>query len=130
MPKLAIILTLATAVTLLSSSADGDACRYFLRVPADLDFPDTPHFDTTIVRTTACKEQLLWFPSGGTETKYLVRMDTIERTLHFFSGQTEKQWLDVSSLPSGTYTVSMFACSNGGSFTLRLSWKEAKYPKW
>jgi hypothetical protein len=130
MQKLAIILTIAIAMTLLSSFGLGDACRYFLRVPADMDIPDTPPFDTTIVRTTACREQLIWFPSGGTETKYIVRKDTIERTLHFFNGQTEKQWLNVADLPSGTYDVSMFACGNGGSFTLRLAWRDEKYPKW
>src|SRR5262245_62118402 len=122
-----VLLILTTAIGLgltIMSFNEGDACRYFLRVPPDLDVPGTPHFDTTIVRTHACAEQYLWFPSGGTETMYIVRMDTIKRELHFFTGETEKQWLDVAGLPSGTYAVSMMACGNGGGFTLRLKWEK------
>ena len=120
----AILLSSLTLWLLVSSFNEDDACRYFLRVPPDMDLPGTRHFDTTIVRTFACKEQYLWFPSGGTETSYVVRMDTIERKLHFFMGETEKQWLDVADLPSGTYNVGMMACGNGGGFTLRLKWEK------
>lgn len=98
----------------------GGTCNYELRVPPDLDVPGTPHFDTTIVRTTNCSKHMLWFPTQGTETEYILSLDTVKRSVHFFHEETDKQWLDITHLPGGSYQVHLLACGNGGFFTLRI----------
>ncbi len=32
----------------------------------------------------------------------------------------EKQWLDITDLPVGSYNVNLLACGNGGSFTITV----------
>jgi hypothetical protein len=107
-------------LTVGCSALVNDTCTYHLSVPPDLDLPNTPHFDTTIVRSPGCSKHMLWFPAGGTETRYILQMDTVRRDLHFSKAEVDKQFLDITNLPSGAYEVHLLACSNGGSFTLRI----------
>lgn len=97
-----------------------DTCRYQLNVPADIDVPETPAFDTTIVRTVGCMHHLLRFPSWGTGTAYKITGNGIEREVGFMTDEEEKQWFDITDLPSGRFTVNLFSCGNGGSFTLSI----------
>jgi hypothetical protein len=109
------------AIVLLACAAfTTGTCTYELRVPPDLDVPGTPHFDTTIVRTANCSKHLLRFPPQGTETEYTLSHDTVKRSVHFTHDEVDKQWLDITHLPSGTYNVHLQACGNGGFFTLRI----------
>ena len=97
-----------------------DTCRYLLSVPADIDVPETPAFDTTIVRTPSCKQHLLHFPSWGTGTSYKLNGNGVEREVGFAMDEKEKQWLDITDFPSGSYNVHLMACGNGGFFTLNI----------
>jgi len=97
-----------------------DTCRYVLRVPADIDFPETPAFDTTIVRNAACQHHLLHFPSWGTGTTYKISGSSVEREVGSTFGEQEKQWLNITDMPAGDYHVWLLACGNGGFFTLRI----------
>lgn len=99
---------------------DVDTCRYQLHVPADIDMPETPAFDTTIVRTAGCMHHLLRFPSWGTETTYKITGNVLERSVGFGIDEKEKQWLEISDLPVGDYSVHVLACGNGGFFKLRI----------
>ena len=99
---------------------DLDTCRYLLQVPADIDHPETPHFDTTIVRSNGCITHMLHFPAQGTETEYALQMDSVKRDLHFTFDEVKRQWLDITDLPAGEYQVRLLACGNGGGFTLRI----------
>lgn len=132
-PTIAMRSTILSLVLIaLSSTATArcpvasDTCRHQLRIPADLDVPTTPHFDTLIVRG-GCSTQLLFFPRQGTSTTY--RIFPAEQfaanaaplaELGFHADEEHAQWLDVTDLPRGTYTVWLLACGNGGFFTLRV----------
>ncbi len=115
-----LYMALFICTTVTCGSVGITECRYELHIPLDLDFPETPHFDTTIVRTTTCVKHLLRLPPQGTETRYIFRMDTVERDLHFGFDEDSKQWLDISLMPAGEYHVRLLACGNGGSFTLHI----------
>ncbi len=100
-----------------------DTCFYLINVPPDIDVPETPHFDTTIVRVINCKIQVLKLPGWGTETKYtLMRMDSVihfNKSVSFWAGQRYGM-IDITDLPPGIYGMGLLACGNGGSFTIRL----------
>lgn len=100
-----------------------DTCFYTINVPADIDVPTTPHFDTTIVRAENCKTQMLKLPEWGTQTTYiLTRMDSvinIQKAVSFSAGQ-HYGMIDITDLPAGTYGMGLMACGNGGGFTLHL----------
>lgn len=97
-----------------------DTCEYRLQVPANLDLPSSPHFDTTIVRNAGCKHHLLYLPSWGTGSTYKLKGNGVEREVGFITEQEEKQWLDITDMPVGSYHVDLLACGNGGSFTLTV----------
>lgn len=102
-----------------------DTCFYELRVPADLDLPSTPLFDTTIVRSSNCKIHILKLQSWGTETEYrltgTIKGKTYQRSAHFFHGETNgKSFIDITNLPAGNYGISLLACGNGGGFGLTI----------
>lgn len=97
-----------------------DTCRYMLKVPADIDLPETPAFDTTFVRTETCKYHLVHFPNWGTGTTYKISGNGVEREVGFVTDEAEKQWLDITDLPVGSYNVNLLACGNGGSFTITV----------
>ena len=116
-----------SALLLFSSAGPGDdprsVCLYSLKIPADLDVPTTPHFDTTIVRSKACIHHVLILPSQGTETSYTISpaessVKLEPMIVHFFHGS--KGQLDITNLPAGKYSVSLMACGNGGGFTLSI----------
>lgn len=102
-----------------------DTCFYLIKVPPDLDVPGTPYFDTLIVRKEQCSVHALELPSWGTETSYVffpadtaVKISGIHLSTHFFHGQ--HGIIDITSLPAGSYSVSLMACGNGGSFSVRI----------
>lgn len=98
-----------------------DTCYYSLRVPPDMDHPETPPFDTTIVRRSGCISHWLQFPAQGTSTTYRLQRDTIVREVGFYMhDESEAEWLDISTLPPGEYHVTLLACGNGGSFALNI----------
>jgi hypothetical protein len=100
---------------------DFDTCYYSLRVPADMDHPETPPFDTTIVRLKGCTSHWLQFPAQGTGTTYRLQRDTLVREVGFYMhDEGGRDWLDISTLPSGMYHVTLLACGNGGGFTLNI----------
>ena len=100
-----------------------DTCFYIVNVPPDIDFPETPHFDTTIVRADNCKTQVLKLWGWGTQTGYtLTRNDSVikvYKSVSFWAGQPYGI-IDITNLPSGTYGMGLMACGNGGGFTIRL----------
>ena len=77
---------------------DFDTCRYSLKVPVDIDMPETRAFDTTIVRTVGCKYHLLHFPTWGTGTTYKITGGGVEREVGFVTDEEEKQWLDIAAV--------------------------------
>lgn len=106
-------------------AANSDTCFYSLRLPADLDVPSTPHFDTTIVRGKDCKVHILKLQSWGTETEYRISATiggkNYSRNAHFFhSYPPQPQWIDITDLPAGKYSGYLTACGNGGSFGLEI----------
>ncbi|HVD98050.1 MAG TPA: hypothetical protein VNB90_07575 [Cytophagaceae bacterium] len=100
------------------SGQDKDTCFYTLEVPANIDLPETPHFDTTIVRSANCAVHILVLQSWGTETSYTLSTFMRNKHAHFFTG--EKGSMDISGLSSGAYEMNLIACGNGGTFTLRI----------
>ena len=100
-----------------------DTCFYTIHVPADIDVPGTPHFDTTIVRAINCKKQFLKLPEWGTQTTYtLTRMDSVvhvQREISFHFSQ-HYGMIDITDLPPGAYGMGLLACGNGGGFTIYL----------
>lgn len=102
-----------------------DTCFYTIHVPADIDFPQTPYFDTTIVRSINCKTQVLKLPGWGTGTTYILTRDdsviNVNKEISFLIPQRYGM-IDITTLPEGNYNMQLFACGNGGSFTLRLKW--------
>lgn len=108
-----------------------DTCRYTVDVAADLDMPDSTHrrsTDVWLLRSPYCATHLAHFPAWGTETKYTIEggpgsgVDTSgqEAVLHSIGKRAEQLSLDVTSWPPGDYSVTLVACSNGGSFLLKL----------
>jgi hypothetical protein len=100
-----------------------DTCFYTINVPPDIDFPETPHFDTTIVRAENCETQMLKLPRWGTQTDYtLMRNDSVIKVHKRVSFHAGKRYglIDITDLPAGTYGMGLTACGNGGSFTIRL----------
>jgi hypothetical protein len=97
-----------------------DTCLYALSVPPDIDMPETPAFDTTIVRAAGCEHHMLHFPAWGTGTDYKITGNGLERSVGFGIDEKEKQWLEISDLPVGDYSVHLLACGNGGFFKLRI----------
>ncbi len=99
-----------------------DTCFYLLKVPANLDVPTTPHFDTTIVKISNCSIHILRLPSWGTETEYTLTVKEGEkyksRSAQFFSGHYGM--IDITNLPAGVYGMGLSACGNGGGFTIRI----------
>jgi hypothetical protein len=99
-----------------------DTCNYYLKLPADLDLPTTPPFDTTFYRKEECKTLILNVASWGTSSSYtLISEDsnlTIERTVHIYAG--ERGCINITDLPKGTYIGRLMACGNGGSFRITL----------
>ena len=90
---------------------------------ADIDFPETPHFDTTIERAINCRTQVLKLKGWGTETSYtLTRNDSVIKVHRSVSFSAFKRYgvIDITDLPEGTYEMSLLACGNGGGFTVRL----------
>lgn len=102
------------------SDAPPEKCLYLVKLPADLDLPNTPHFDTTIVRSVGCKHHVLHFPGWGTGTTYKLDGNGVEREVGFTNGDKKEQWMDITDLPTGSYSVKLWACGNGGNFTLRI----------
>ena len=103
-----------------------DTCFYSLIVPPNLDLPESPSFDTTILRDGYCNIHILNLESWGTETEYiLIPRDTSDkksfRKCHFYHiDGPEKGTMDISSLDTGHYTMWLLACGNGGFFGLTL----------
>lgn len=110
-----------------------DTCRYDVMVLEDLDVPVAQgaqgrNTDVWLLRSAYCGTHLAKFPSWGTETFYTITggpgsgVDTSGHgaQLHFTHDEENKQWLDVTDLPPGDYTVSLIADGNGGSFILKL----------
>jgi len=97
-----------------------DTCFYYLKVPRDIDMPETPYFDTTITRSPECSVHMLVLQSWGTSTSYTLNSSELkhERSAHFSSGQ--KGVMDITDLPAGEYGMGLMACGNGGGFTLRI----------
>jgi hypothetical protein len=100
-----------------------DTCFYTVNVPPNIDYPETPHYDTTIVRAENCKTQVLKLWGWGTQTDYtLTRNDSVikvHRSVGFFASQ-RYGLIDITDLPNGTYEMGLLACGNGGGFTVRL----------
>jgi hypothetical protein len=108
-----------------SVSNHSDTCFYQLHIPADLDHPETPFYDTLFIRDTSCKIQIVRLPSQGTETEYhltgTINGKTYSRNAHFLYGKTSNSNLmDITDLPSGTYRMQLLACGNGGGFGLTI----------
>lgn len=102
---------------------NADTCFYTIHVPADIDFPETPHFDTTIVRSLNCNKQFLRLPSWGTQTDYTISRDDSLIKIHrstLFSMKQGQGLIDITDLPNGTYAMYLMACGNGGGFTIYL----------
>lgn len=105
-----------------------DTCRYELQVAPDLDVPGTVNTDAWVLRSPYCGTHLLHFPAQGTQTAYAISGGTAadlgtsayQGRVAFNIGEEEKQWLDVTALPAGDYTISLLACGNGGTFVLKL----------
>src|SRR5688572_17627457 len=65
-----------------------DTCRYILNVPANIDMPSTPPFDTIIHRNKSCRVHILELPSWGTETSYTITSEAGDkRSAHFFTDE-------------------------------------------
>jgi len=94
----------------------GDTCFYVIKVPADLDLPSTLPFDTTIVRRAACKIHIVKLPSWGTETSYTL----IAAGKPADNKKSQSGAIDITTLAAGTYNMSLMACGNGGSFTVKI----------
>jgi hypothetical protein len=101
-----------------SMSEKKDTCFYYLKIPRDIDMPETPYFDTTIVRSSDCTVHILVLQSWGTQTSYILSSTKEERTASFNSGKNGT--MDITNLPEGKYGMSLMACGNGGGFTLRI----------
>jgi len=97
-----------------------DTCYYSLKVPPNLDFSETATFDTTIVRGGPCGVHLLRFPPWGTQSDYYITGDGMVDSLGFTFDQDSLQWLDITTMVTGSYAVRLLACGNGGDFTLRI----------
>jgi hypothetical protein len=110
----------AAAVADREMALGHDTCRYVLNVPPDIDMPEAPAFDTTIVRSVGCKKHMLFFPAWGTGTSYEITNEAISQMVYFRIEVKEKQWLDITELPEGDYGIHLLACGNGGFFTLRI----------
>jgi|GEM_PF-1652867 len=104
-----------------------DTCWQDVHVPADLDLPDTNYRDAWVIRSPYCGTHFARFPAWGTGTTYIitfipylpdVKKDPV--TIGFLSGEEALQWVDMSDWPVGDHSVSLFACGNGGTFTLKL----------
>lgn len=109
-----------------NKSANNDTCFYSIHIPADMDKPGKPHYDTTIVRKKDCKENTIRFDGWGFETNYVLSpADTSslkgfkERSAHFFMPQ-QNGAIDITDLPEGIYSIHLMACGNGGFFTVRI----------
>jgi hypothetical protein len=97
-----------------------DTCFYTLKIPADLDIPTTPPFDTIIRRSKDCSIHLLELPSWGTVTDYtLSSPEGKERSVHILGGR-QKGKIDITDLPAGKYQGYLLACGNGGPFTVEI----------
>ena len=113
-------------ITSDDSNGSSDTCFYQLLLPPDLDMPETPYFDTTIVRNPGCKVHILRLQIWGTETAYtLYTNDSVHKPLrsaHFFCSYPPKgkREIDITGLPAGKYSMSLSACGNGGSFGLAI----------
>lgn len=105
-------------------SSPFDTCFYFIAVPANLDVPGTPHFDTIISRTAGCRVHFLKLPSWGTETRYgIIKRDTVPNVKESSSVViTNKQYglIDITNISAGIYDAGLTACGNGGSFTIKI----------
>lgn len=99
-----------------------DTCHYFLKLPADLDVPTTPPFDTTFYRKKECKTHILNLESWGTESSYSITSEDssmkIEKNADFITG--ERGVINITDLPAGKYIGRLMACGNGGSFRITL----------
>lgn len=107
----------------ISHVVKSDTCFYTINVPPDIDFPETPHFDTTIIRNTNCSKQFLKLPGWGTETKYsLMSMDSVIHIALEVSFTHDQRFglIDITGLPAGVYGMGLLACNNGGAFTIHL----------
>lgn len=106
--------------------ANNDTCFYSIHIPADMDKPGTPHYDTTIVRKKGCKENAIRFDGWGFETNYVLSPANTssikgfkERSAHFFMPQ-QNGAIDITDLAEGIYSIHLMACGNGGFFTVRI----------
>ncbi|MDQ3112263.1 MAG: hypothetical protein M3R17_20450 [Bacteroidota bacterium] len=118
-----LFLISANKSTAISPVENADTCFYSINVPPDIDFPETPHFDTTIERAINCKTQVLKLPGWGSGTGYtLTRNDSIIKVHKAvsFSAAQKSGLIDITDLPAGIYGMSLAACGNGGAFTVRL----------
>ncbi len=113
----------AFKILAISPAESQDTCFYSIIVPPDIDFPETPYFDTTIQRSKTCKIHVLKLPSWGTETEYTMsRKDSIASPFKKITMEHDKGFglIDITDFPSGTYEMRLKACGNGGSFTIRI----------
>jgi len=109
----------------LDTTPKKDTCYYSILIPADLDKPKTPYFDTTIVRGN-CKAQILLWPDCGTEANYvLFQGDSLTfnnkdaaSTCHVLQGQQGK--MDITGLPADNYKLWLQADCNGGVFSIKI----------
>jgi hypothetical protein len=92
-----------------------DTCFYYIKVPPDIDMPTTPHFDTTIVKNRTCNVLVIIFNKWGTATDY-----TLANLKCGCKAGGEECKMDITSLPAGTYEANLYACGNGGSFTIHI----------
>jgi hypothetical protein len=109
--------------TLIPPVETSDTCFYTINVPPDIDFPETPHFDTTIERSINCRKQVLKLSGWGTQTGYtLTRNDSVIHVNKSVSFTAMQRYglIDITDLPAGIYAMGLTACGNGGGFTLRL----------
>jgi hypothetical protein len=102
-----------------------DTCFYELQLPPDIDVPETPYFDTVLVRRENCKVHILVLESWGTETEYKIAASIgnqkYNMNAHFHAGSPAKErMIDITHHPAAKYSGYLLACGNGGSFGLEL----------
>ena len=105
------------SIAFSQNTGSKDTCFYLLKLPADMDIPTTPHFDTTIVRSSNCSVHVLRLGSWGTFSTY--QLSSIGTKLHSVNCSAgEPGIMDITDLPTGTYRMYLMACGNGGGFKI------------
>jgi hypothetical protein len=100
-----------------------DTCFYEIIPAADMDMPQTPHWDTTITRLENYDVHCLKMRSWGTETQYTMsgpdEKNTVRRDCHFTHG-SGSNLIDITDIPAGEYGFYLLSCGNGGGFTVHI----------